>query len=54
MNSGTYGQSIYDEADNNLQCRKYSLFNSGSGKTGQLQVKKKKKKKQQQHTHTWS
>jgi len=31
--------TIYDEESKKIQRRKYSLFNSGAGKTGQLHVK---------------
>ena len=38
INPCTYGYLIFDRGKN-TQCGKDSLFNSGAGKTGQLQVK---------------
>ena len=39
INLHSYGQLIYDEGSKKIQWRKYRLFNSGAGKTGQPHVK---------------
>lgn len=41
INPHTYGQWIYDKGSKKIQCRRDSLFNNGTGRTGQLNPKER-------------